>query len=172
MCEPARIFKCDGAFSAVICVFEPYALAHGVIFSLQLPRRLVTCQEASQKSIKHLAKILRIMGNKNARKWTQTRLKILPTSFKLEIWRSSGQLLGASGRQEALQTLPRDLLNVSREALGTILVDLALSWARLGTSCGSPGGILGRTWSVLGLKNRVKVRQIDVERPFHLDFNF
>ena len=79
--------------------------------------------------------------------------KNLAKIYKIEVWRGSGQLLGASGRQEASQMLPRHILNASGEALEPILVDFGVSWGRLGAKWESPRGVLWRSWSVLGAKN-------------------
>ena len=64
---------------------------------------------------------------------------------KIKVWRSSGQLLGASWLQEASQTLPGSILDTSGEALGPILVDFGASWGRLGPSW----ELLGVSWAVL-----------------------
>ena len=90
-------------------------------------------QEASQKVTQNLAKIFQTMQNKCTEidpKTTKNLAKIL----KIEVWRGSGQLLGASGRQEASQMLPRRVLNASGEALEPILVDFGVSRGRLGAS--------------------------------------
>ncbi len=88
-------------------------------------------QEVSKKSTTDLAKIFQTMQNKCTEIDPKTT-KILPKSLKLRSGGVRGQLLGASGRQEASQMLPRRVLNASGEALEPILVDFGVSWGRLG----------------------------------------
>ena len=104
---------------------------------------------------------------KKAQKSIPNRIKILPKSFKIEVWRSSGQLLAGCGRQKASQTLPRRLQDASGEALGLILVDFGVSWGRLGEILGgNPGASwdvlrpLGASWGSLG-PNFCSKREVD-----------
>ena len=93
-------------------------------------------QEASQKSTENLAKTFQTMQNTCTEidpKTTKNLAKIV----KIEVWRGSGQLLGASGRQEASQMFPRRVLNASGEALH-------------GNDSGQFGRVLGATWDELG----------------------
>ena len=90
-------------------------------------------QEASQKSTENLAKIFQTMQNKCTEIDPRTT-KNLAKILKIEVWRGSGQLLGASGRQEASETLPRRVLNASGDGLEPILVDFGVSWGCLGAS--------------------------------------
>ena len=80
---------------------------------------------------------------KNINKSIQNRPKILPKSFKMEVWRGSGQLLGVSGLQEASQTLLRRLLDAFGEPLGPI------SGRSYRVLEAFEGAGPGRSWSVL-----------------------
>ena len=51
-------------------------------------------------------------AEKDAQKSIQNRSKILPKSFKIEVWNGIGQLLGASGLQEASQKSTKNLAKI------------------------------------------------------------
>ena len=69
--------------------------------------------------------------------------------MKIEVWRGSGHLLGASGRQQASQTLPRRLVDGFAEPLGSISARFYCDLIHLG-------------WHFLAIFIRSYLRKVDL----------
>ena len=74
-------------------------------------------------------------AEKDAQKWIQNRPKIVPKSFKIEVWMGTGQLLGASGLQEASPKSTKNLAKIFQNR------SLKGYWAALGCFWAT-GGLL------------------------------